>query len=198
MEGSRGREETCKPHPSCTEASASHEAACACSAKTYCLSIWCLRYMQALAMQQMQQLHADLLVTQARLAAAGARAHEQTQSQLQQDMQKLAMLSATTRGWNLLPGMHGFGVQLPALGLFNSIAPQFSAAAASETAAGGATASEAVANGSQAALQSVGASADSASSSVWSSAVDAAAQWRDSMNKLLASSTAWWPWGGAA
>jgi hypothetical protein len=34
--------------------------------------------------------------------------------------------------------------------------------------------------------------------SAWSSAADAAAQWRDSMTKMWAASAAWWPWGQPA
>lgn len=144
---------------------------------------------QALAMQHIQQMQADLLATQARLAAAGAQAQG---NQLQTDMQRMALLSAATWGWNPMPAMQGFaGSQNPALGLLQAMAPQFPAAAASQAADNQAAA------GAQAKLQGVS-EQPSTSSMGWNSAADAAAAWRDGMSKLLSTSAAWWPFGGAA
>lgn len=144
---------------------------------------------QALAMQHIQQMQADLLATQARLAAAGAQAQR---NQLQTDMQRMALLSAATWGWNPMPAMQGFaGSQNPALGLIQAMAPQFPAAAASQAADNQAAA------GAQAKLQGVS-EQPSTSSMGWNSAADAAAAWRDGMSKLLSTSAAWWPFGGAA
>lgn len=148
---------------------------------------------QALVMQHIQQMQADLLASQARLAAAGARAQE---NQMATDMQRMALLSAATWGWNPMPAMgQGFAgaAQNPALGLLQAIAPQFPAAATSQAADSQAAAS------AQAQLQSVSEQpSDASSAATWNSAANAAAAWRDGMSKLLATSAAWWPFGGAA
>jgi hypothetical protein len=149
---------------------------------------------QALVMQHIQQMQADLLASQARLAAAGARAQE---NQMATDMQRMALLSAATWGWNPMPAMgQGFAgaAQNPALGLLQAISPQFPAAAASKAAD-----SQAAAGSGQAQLQGMSEQpSDASSAAVWNSAADAAAAWRDGMSKLLATSAAWWPFGGAA
>jgi hypothetical protein len=125
---------------------------------------------QALAMQHMQQLQAELLATQARLAADNARMSGQGSAALQAEMQKLALLSAAG-GWSPL----AFAPQNPAAALLQMTTPQFAAAAADQAS-------------TEAATQAT------PSSSMWSSAADAAAQWRDSMSKLFSTSGSWFPW----
>ena len=138
---------------------------------------------QSLAMQHMQQLQAELLASQARLAAAGARMQEQTHSQINTDMQRLALLSASG-GWNPL-GASVLGPQNPGLGLWSALTPQFPAAAAQA----------AVGMGGQSVLQG---QAGWNTAGMWNSAADAATQWKDSMAKLLSSSASWWPFGATA
>jgi hypothetical protein len=138
---------------------------------------------QSLAMQHMQQLQAELLASQARLAAAGARMQEQTHAQINTDMQRLALLSASG-GWNPL-GASVLGPQNPGLGLWSALTPQFPAAAA-QAAAG--MSGQAVLQG-QAGWNTAG---------LWNSAADAATQWKDSMAKLLTSSASWWPFSATA
>jgi hypothetical protein len=135
---------------------------------------------QALAMQHVQQLQAELIAAQARLAAASARMQGQSGAGLEAEMQKLALLSAAN-GWNPL----GFAPHSnPAAALLQMTTPQFAAAAATQAAA------DAV----QAATKVIPSSTSSSSSSMWSNAAEAAAQWRDSMSKLYSTSASWFPW----
>lgn len=127
---------------------------------------------QALAFQQMQQLQAELLATQAKLAALGA----QTQQQLHSDAQKWGMLSSFGAGWNPLAAM---SMQNPAANLLSSLAPQFPAAAAS---------------------QAADAQQGLPGSLSWTPVADTAATWRDSISQMMSAAkpSSWWPWSTAA